>query len=835
MEDLQGNLIAYGTHLLASQLGRQWPPADEMPPGSLAEEAVRGVGAYDADARLRLAREIVRDTSLESGLQPRPRAEPVVSVFRLLKPRPRMGRDADKESDTGDASPSPEPLDASQVWDGFWDALVRLSDKSQFDTFFYLLARYGRDVAGTLASGGWSDFEYGISVFEQFKAVAALGHCLDPMLDEGQSIGLVAGDLPGIQQVLYTLTSRGAAKTLRGRSAYLQLLADAVVRYVLQDLGLPWANVVFNAGGNFVLLVPGSKGAEVDRLAREINRKLLGLHRGELHVALAHVEMAARLVVDASHRLREGTLAWARRDLRKRLVQAKDAAFADLLEDMGVYDTVFASFGQGGPAYTGGEQGNLCAICQTEISREQGTQVAIPSEDQEPGLPPDIEMVLCQQCHSLGSHRVKGDQRLEILPYQLARAAALFVEYKEPVELDRVYVAPDGGSGNPPWDAALETLGFGYRFLRPREVFESTWLQGRQGHLLHLKPKTFDVGSDPGIVYGFWPLTTLTPWRNEEEDEIRDFHVMAGYDATGVKRYGVLRMDVDNLGRILLGDVLTCPDLIHLSALSAALNNFFGGELERICRQAVANWRCELGSLDKPGDPPEDDISDDDRKLPYIIYAGGDDLFIVGAWDVLPLLAQEIRSSFRAHTHDRLTTSAGIGLAYEKYPLYKSAEDAGAALDQAKTSPGKDALTLLGKTLDWASVDDARGLAVRLAELVKQGIESDGRHLRAPHALLSMLGYIAYLYHEEASSRESGDSDSVALGHWLWALHYGLRQLGGRVRQPLRREIYDVAQELVLDIGDLETARTFRRIRYLGLAARWAEYLIRRTKKGENR
>jgi len=53
MEDWQRNLVAYGTHLLASQLGQAWPSSSEIPKsGSLVEGILRQVDLYDQDERL---------------------------------------------------------------------------------------------------------------------------------------------------------------------------------------------------------------------------------------------------------------------------------------------------------------------------------------------------------------------------------------------------------------------------------------------------------------------------------------------------------------------------------------------------------------------------------------------------------------------------------------------------------------------------------------------------------------------------------------------------------------------------------------------------------------
>jgi CRISPR-associated protein Csm1 len=71
---------------------------------------------------------------------------------------------------------------------------------------------------------------------------------------------LIGGDLSGIQRFLYAISSEGAAKSLRGRSAYLALLADAAVEFLLRELDLPPTQVVYRSGGHFYLLAPSPPG-----------------------------------------------------------------------------------------------------------------------------------------------------------------------------------------------------------------------------------------------------------------------------------------------------------------------------------------------------------------------------------------------------------------------------------------------------------------------------------------------------------------------------------------------------------------------------------------------
>src|SRR5207248_215937 len=68
--------------------------------------------------------------------------------------------------------------------------------------------------------------------------------------------------------------------------------------------------------------------------------------------------------------------------------------------------------------------------------------------------------------------------------------------------------------------------------------------------------------------------------------------------------------------------------------------------------------------------------------LLYTIYSGGDDLFVVGAWDRLPLLADAVRREFHEYCahNPALTISAGIAIDDRRFPLYQLDERAAGAL-----------------------------------------------------------------------------------------------------------------------------------------------------------
>lgn len=82
------------------------------------------------------------------------------------------------------------------------------------------------------------------------------------------------------------------------------------------------------------------------------------------------------------------------------------------------------------------------------------------------------------------------------------------------------------------------------------------------------------------------------------------------------------------------------------------------------------------------------------------MYSGGDDVFIVGAWDQVIALAIDLKNALADYSDNTLTLSAGIGVYPPKYPISAMAEEVAALEDKSKHYPGKNAVTIFddGKT-----------------------------------------------------------------------------------------------------------------------------------------
>lgn len=147
----------------------------------------------------------------------------------------------------------------------------------------------------------------------------------------------------------------------------------------------------------------------------------------------------------------------------------------------------------------------------------------------------------------------------------------------------------------------------------------------------------------------------------------------------GIKRLAVLRADVDNLGQAFVaGFEGKNTSLSRTTTFSRKLSEFFKFHINYI----LQNPEFSFGK-----DAPQ-------RRNALIVYSGGDDVFLIGAWDDVIGFAIDLQNSLQKYTQDTLTISAGIGLYPEKYPVSAMAYETGILEDLSKCAEGKNTVTL---------------------------------------------------------------------------------------------------------------------------------------------
>ncbi|HSV72142.1 MAG TPA: type III-A CRISPR-associated protein Cas10/Csm1 [Chthonomonadales bacterium] len=670
----------------------------------------------------------------------------------------------------------------ADLWSAFEAEATRIQRVDDVETWLYLLQKY----TWCMPSSDWEKEVPDVSLFDHSRATAALAVCLgaaygndeaqlNRLMDwtaRGRAGGdtkaalLVRLDVRGIQAFLYSLKARGAAKSLRGRSTYIGLVCEAMVRRVLAELDMPITQALYSGGGHAYLLLPPGDGDELCELRAKLERAAFALHGGELSVSIGWAMLTA---ADLCSKEAKGTRGdgsklkkkWDEASLQCNQAKARPMA-EQKLEWLAL--NVFAVEEQGGLS-------GRCAVCHAEL----GGSATGDERD-------------CPLC---ASFQELGRELLRICTRSGGARGGDCESFHDPGREEPLHcrlavrsVAPAEEPGRATsWKEALQALGLEARLGDA----------GADGDtVLALDGTVFlPEAPNPACSYGFRPVATVFP--TDAAGDVLEFGELAGR-ARGVKRLAALRMDVDNLGLLFStgfaehtlsrgrgASPSTYPHdrfanytLSRVAAVSSSLRWFYEGYLNNLC----AEWAGKV----------------------YGLYAGGDDLFFVGSWDVMPEVAQRIRDDFHAYCggNPKITVSAGISLFADKYPLYQAAEDSEANLDASKRHGDgrKNAVTFLGRTVGWEEWPEVVQARATLSALTSGN---------GPSAILQRLRALRAMSQADRQ-RASGTP------RWRWLAAYSLSRMAGQY--PKHRAAIAAVRDGLTDEAALER---------WALAARWVQ------------
>ena len=174
---------------------------------------------------------------------------------------------------------------------------------------------------------------------------------------------------------------------------------------------------------------------------------------------------------------------------------------------------------------------------------------------------------------------------------------------------------------------------------------------------------------------------------NYQPTEDSTFETLAAA-SQGICRLGVFRMDVDNLGT-LFANGFKLPDdplpyrrlsLTRYSMLSEALTHFFKEEINSIVKQGALSHSLSKTVVNR-------NVS--------IVYSGGDDVFLAGAWNEAIDAGLAIKEAFEQYTGGKVTLSGGVGIFQSKSPIRQMASYCAELEGAAKAVPGKNSVALL--------------------------------------------------------------------------------------------------------------------------------------------
>ena len=610
-------------------------------------------------------------------------------------------------------------VDATKLWKDFADEFKKLGTSyapEVHQTVFALLHKYTARIQAP------TPHDPDVSFYDYLRTTAAIAACiaregLSETDIDAQRNGnnsdrklcmLLKGDLSGIQSFLYQILSDGAARQLRGRSFYLQLLTEAIAHWVLRTLGLPIVNLLLASGGHFYILSPYTDANEkLEELQRKISEKLWTFHQSELSFTLAATPVTT---------------------------------------------------GDFNPEKFSGKWGEA--------------SIAVNTKKQKKWSEMEPEAMFEQLFKPTSGLRESGDDPWEFgdLGKQLRDSTHLIVEVEDA-----------GSDTQHTWESTLKAFGWKVE-LDPPSASDA------KSAVVYRLDRTDFLDNVPTATwsYDFKLLPQVIVYQADNKEAIADYGYIA--DASdGVDWLGALRMDIDDLGAIFMNALGKNATLSRMTTLSESIRLFFEGYVPELCRDYNAQHK--RGRLE-------------------LIYAGGDDLFLIGAWSALPEIAKKIRDEFRDFvTGDHVTLSGGIFIEHQKFPLYQFADRSGDAEHAAKelkrdnSCKEKDAISFLQKPMSWEDFD-----YVSKWHQTFLGALTTDRPL--PHGMLTRLNQI-YSPKELEGKR------------WAWRSLYYFSQLKDRYRthhdfiEGLRRELNQASPACLK--------------KFIGVVTRWTALKIRET------
>ena len=416
---------------------------------------------------------------------------------------------------------------------------------------------------------------------------------------------LLCGNFYGIQDFIFTShgeSQKYRSKIHRGRSFYVSLLTDLAADMLCREIGLASISVIMNAAGRFTILAPNTPQTRkaIEKIESHVNDWLISIAFGEVSMGFTALKSSP----DDFLPNRFATL-W---ESLGRRIEEKKYAKIDLTKHGGAVSDYLDGFDNR-------LENPLCPLCGKRPA-EKSTERLLPSSG---------AMLACSICRDQvhigtllvrGKHIIITDAAADVPDKLKSLNAPIFGRYQlsfkteaaESTIPERIFKY---------WDIPMSTevekkCDVTRRFINgyvPRysgtDLFDPRCVEAK------------DINEDRPEVDAVKTFHHISAWARHRTADDR----LKGLDALGV-----LKADVDYLGMIMsCGLEKRRFTISRLATLSRQLNYFFALYLP-----------CFL---------------DQDQRFQnvYTVFAGGDDLFLIGPWNRMYELSMELNDNFKSY------------------------------------------------------------------------------------------------------------------------------------------------------------------------------------------
>lgn len=456
---------------------------------------------------------------------------------------------------------------------------------------------------------------------------------------------LFSMDISGIQNFIYDIQSENALKNLRSRSFYLDILLEDIADDLLEELELSRANLLYSGGGHAYILIQNTEEARdiIEKFEKKTNEWFLRNFKNALYIAMAYTPCCCR-----------------------------DLSYKNYILD----DKEESDYYGCGKLYRAVNE----KLSQKKINRYSAEDIRILNSNTGDF---ERECAICRRSDKLIQDD-KGRNICSICHSMITISRDIIKNEKKLLRVMSKNIDKDVNCDN------LKKIKYESHMPLPHDkylIIDDILEDGEQENIM---------AQDRGYIRSYIKNDFFTEHLVCSKLWIGDYTKYNTLEelaaaGKGIKRLAVLRADVDSLGSaISSGFEEKYNSLSRSTALSRNLSIFFKFYINHI--------------LEKPEFSLEGNEAVPQRNA-SVIYSGGDDLFIVGAWKDILEFSIDLYNTFKKFTLGALTFSAGYGIYDVKYPVSYMAYETGKLEEQSKENEGKNSITLF-KTSNTAKTQN---------------------------------------------------------------------------------------------------------------------------------
>ena len=482
---------------------------------------------------------------------------------------------------------------------------------------------------------------------------------------------LVSGEFSGIQNFIYTISSKMAMKSLRGRSFYLELFAEHIIDEILSTLELSRINLLYSGGSHFYLLLPNTEKTKkiLDIYKEKINNFILERIGTTIYFEMVYTETSAEelgngLTKEIKTENKVGELF---RKTSSKVSKAKLSRYS--LEQL---KELFNENSSLNKIYSYTKECTICKKAEDEKilennARDFGDEAGIELCDSCKGyinLGRDISKLYHTNDEFIIEKKSENIEEGVVFPKYLEGYVSILINNKSYIlkNMDKIHRY-----------YAINSNYTGDKLCRNIWVGNYNITENRKGNLIEFKELV--------------------------------------KKSKGIERLAVFRADVDNLGTLFQSgfenkDSKEPYKNVTLSksvVLSRYLSDFFKRKINLILEKKDAakdnnelfKKYCDI--ICKNNSSPRDIV---------IVYSGGDDVFAIGTWNDIIEFSIDLRTAFKEFTNDKITLSAGIGFFSENYPIHQMAEKTGNLESLAKANKDFSGKIIKNSVVLFGEIDE---------------------------------------------------------------------------------------------------------------------------------